>query len=534
MKTDASRRDPQSGTDVAREVLAKNVAVDMAARIGYLLTRVGIPPFVLAHVGLPAYGLWATVFVLVSYLGISTLGLSNVYIKYTAQYAATGDYRRANGLLATGFAMSVPLCLLLFGLLWGGWGLVERYVEIPPALQSDAKVVVLLVAGMFLASLACSVFRDALAGVQKIAGIQLIWTMSYVVETVLIVLLVGAGRGIRGLAEAFAARIAVDLVATAVFASRTLPWLSLRPSAWSGEHLRTLLTFGGTVQTLGMLSIALNSFERLLAAPLLGLSATGLLDLGKKLPSMAASVPSAFAAALIPAASDLEARSGDGRAAMAHLYVKGARYMNLATGYLCAFLAVGAGALLSVWMGASYPDAILIMTLFSVSTQAHLMTGPGTSILRGIGRPCAEFHYALPNVVALGLTLAGSYLVAGGWTVVGLSGAVAAATVLAMLWFLIVAHRWLAVPGWLYVRRVVIAGLVPYLVALPTAAPMIWLVNPAHRWSGAAIIVVSGGLYTLALAAVTFRYVLDADEQRWVRQALNHRWRTRTRWAPAT
>lgn len=39
----------------------------------------------------------------------------------------------------------------------------------------------------------------------------------------------------------------------------------------------------------------------------------------------------------------------------------------------------------------------LLMVVFSIASQAHLLTGPGTSVLKGIVRTCGDFHYTLTN-----------------------------------------------------------------------------------------------------------------------------------------
>ena len=52
-----------------RDSLSANVLASAVARVGYLITRFFIPPFVLANVSLEAYGLWATAFIVVSYMG---------------------------------------------------------------------------------------------------------------------------------------------------------------------------------------------------------------------------------------------------------------------------------------------------------------------------------------------------------------------------------------------------------------------------------------------------------------------------------
>jgi len=103
--------------------VGKNVSVTVIARVGYMLTRVLIPPFVLAHIGLEAYGIWTTAFILVGYLGLSTLGVSNVYIKYVAEYHARREYQKVNELLSSGLMLTLPLCSALFAAIYFGWHL---------------------------------------------------------------------------------------------------------------------------------------------------------------------------------------------------------------------------------------------------------------------------------------------------------------------------------------------------------------------------------------------------------------------------
>src|SRR5579871_657155 len=90
-----------------RDSLSSNVLASTGAYIGYVATRFFIPPFVLAHVSLEAYGLWSAAFILVSYIGISTMGLAGVYVKYIAEYAAKREFNKANQLISTGMSVSI-------------------------------------------------------------------------------------------------------------------------------------------------------------------------------------------------------------------------------------------------------------------------------------------------------------------------------------------------------------------------------------------------------------------------------------------
>lgn len=194
------------------------------------------------------------------------------------------------------------------------------------------------------------------------------------------------------------------------------------------------------------------------ALTLAGLAATGLLDIGKKLPNMASSIPGAFANAFLPAASYLQGGlegSAERKETIHKLYVKGSRYSNLVTAYFCGFTPLLALPLLDVRLGRRFDRAALLMVFFSVPTQIHLMTGPGTSMLKGLGRPSEEFYYCIPNVLALALTLPAARLIVGRWTAPSIGGAVAAATVFSATYFVLRANRLMGVHTGEFLRRVV-------------------------------------------------------------------------------
>ncbi len=501
-----------------RDSLSRNVVVDVVARVGYLVSRFFIPPFVLAHVTLEAYGLWSAAFIVVSYVGLSTMGISSVYIKFVAEYTARRDYLKANQLLSTGLCLTVPFCLIVFGVFYLLWPHMVLWLHIAPALQGDAREVVLSVVAIFLASLSLGAFHDAVVGAQKTDMVQRRWMVCYIVETILIFILVGLGRGIRGLSEAFLVRTVIDVVLCLIMAVRLLPWMHISPRLITREAFKTLFAFGGVVQIQGLLSVALNSIERAIAAPLVGLAGTGLLDIGKKLPSMAGSVPLAFASSFTPAASYLHGGlegSPDQRDTVRRLYLRGARYMNLSSAYFCGLLVAMPGPILDVWMGKHYAGAAYLVVIFSISTQVHLMTGPGTSILRGIGRQYEEFHYALPNVAALLVTVPISRLVLGRWTGLGIATAVAISTLISASYFLFHANRLLKVPFAEYWKTVVFPGLVPYMVAAPFALPGAYVVAHAGRWAAAGWIAGIGAVYSLVLLLVVDFWVWGGPERQW-------------------
>ena len=143
--------------DAAREPLVevnrqfgKNVMTTILARMVNMARGVCLVPFLLAHIGLEAYGIWTTIFILVTYVGLTTMGISNVYIKYVAEFHAKREYDKANALLSTGLAVTIPLCAAVFLGLFFGWDLFAPWLHLPPAHASDGKEAVLIVLGVFL------------------------------------------------------------------------------------------------------------------------------------------------------------------------------------------------------------------------------------------------------------------------------------------------------------------------------------------------------------------------------------------------
>ena len=519
---------PEGGhADAVRDALTRNVGPDIASRIGYLLSRIFIPPFVLARLGLELYGLWSTAFIVVSYLGISTFGISSVYVKYVAEFAARGETRKANSILSTGLVITAAGCTALYAALWLGWPHVQHWLNVPAYLQRTAHDVILMVVAIFLCDLTASVFRDAMSGAQKIAEIQAIWVVCYIVEAGCIFYLVGTGHGILGLAEAFMVRTILSILLSAALAYRMLPWLRISPFLCTRESMRALLGFGGVVQLGALVAIGLNTVERVIAAPLIGLSAVGLLDLSDKLPQMASSIPFAFAGAFLPAASYLNGADAgtaqERREVIVKLYLKGARYMNLSSATLAALLATASGPILAVWMGKIHPGTAFLMSIFAVQQQIHLLTGPGTSILKGIGRPREEFFYSVPNVIALAAAVPLSRLVLGRWSVVGLGVAAVAATIVSAIGFLVHANRILEIPWRRYASFVLIPGAVPYLVGAVVSVPAWMLVPQLSRWHGAALIVAIGIVYCAAMVLLADRVILERDERGWFRAVIRQK-----------
>ncbi|MDH3349645.1 MAG: hypothetical protein OEM02_16280, partial [Desulfobulbaceae bacterium] len=283
--------------------VALNSVAGMAANGIYLVSRLAITPFILIYVPLDQYGLWSVCFIIISYAGLSGFGVNNAYIKYSAQYYSRGEMAKLNGLVNTGLALMIGLCGLIF---------ISLYMSVPyfigkfgvsPELSKLSTMLIIGSAAAFLLDMGLGAFKAVLEGIQEIALVRLIWLASTLVEVVLIVVLLISGIGVLSLLYALAVRYMLAVACYTVLALKKIPGLAIGLRHINRNASRVLFSFGAKVQLLGVIGIFMTSFDRIVTTAFIGLEATGRFEIGRKFPSLGASVSAAAFDAFLPAAS---------------------------------------------------------------------------------------------------------------------------------------------------------------------------------------------------------------------------------------
>jgi len=494
-------------------------------QIANMLARLLSVSFILNRLGDEMYGTWQIIFIPVSLMGTTTMGVSNVYIKFVAQYTARKEYDRANALLSTGLTFSVPLCIGLFSMMYFLWAPIASLMHLPPTASPETREAALIVFAIFLSSIGLSAYTDVLSGVQEIAAAQWIQLSAYAVEIILIFTLIGMGRGIRGMAEAYLAGTLLWLTASIIWCYRNLKWLRISPMRFSLKELKSVFGFGIIVQLQCFFDIFLSNIDKVVTGWLIGPLAVTSIDLAKKMPGALVGIPQSFNAAFIPAAAHLQAVHDSTPASeinplspspIVPLYIEGSRYTNMVSGYFYALMAMLPVAIFSVWLATPIQYVIPLFVLFNVAMQVHTLTGPGTSILRGAGRVHEEFYYSIPNALILCILVPISHWIMHGWNVLGIGVAVCLSTFLSATIFLIRAHHVMRVPWPPYLLNVVLPGIVPYFIAMFFTWPVTFLVAHLNRFEGALALFIAGLLYTLILGYVLYTLVLSKNErERW-------------------
>lgn len=504
-------------TEAMRETISHNMIASIATRGIYLVSRVFVPPITLLYVSLDEYGVWACCIVLISYLGMSAFGVSNVYIREVASYAARGELERINRLVSTGIA----LVLAVGGaLLVGLWFLLPWIVDlfrIAPTLHQTAFVLFFGTVAVLVLDLSFGAFAYVLQGLHRMAEERTVWVVSSLLETVLMLVFLWLGFGVYGLLYAFAIRYVVSTILYAHRCYRLLPGLSIRLSAFDRDAVQLFYRYGGIVQLSGLLGIFLRSIERVLAGIFIGVGATALYDIGEKLPMMGSMLASAMNGAFLPATTHLHETNR--RRELIALYLKGSRYMNMLVGTLMGFLAAFAAPIVTVWIGADerYAAAAGILAIFAYPYQINVLTGPGSAIFRGVREPARELLYPVVQLVLVAVLVGIGWLAAGP-TIAMINVTVATAMIVSALIYLAATNRYLGVAERDYWWRVHAPGLLPYAFGFALAAAASpWLRPDLTRWQTLAVLLVAGTAYAVIVPAALYRLCCDWGEREYLR-----------------
>jgi O-antigen/teichoic acid export membrane protein len=506
-----------------KNLISKNVSVNLASKVLYLLTRFFLPPLTLSYVTLEEYGIWAACFILIGYLGMSAFGVSNVYIRYVAEYNARGETGKINRLLSTGLTVITTLSVALLAALWFLLPVVIKLLRIPPQFSHTGFVLIFVTAATFMLDLTFGAFSYVLAGLQRMVEQTVVWVLSFCLEAVLIVTLLLSGAGIYALLWAFVIRYVLATAAYVALCYRAIPGLSLSVRHFDKSVLRLFFGYGAIVQVSGLLGMFLYSIEKVIAGVFIGVSATGIVDIGEKLPVMASQITGSMNSVFLPAMSHMQTLGR--KEEIAKLYLKGARYMNLMMGFLLGFLAAFSHVFIRAWVGSGerFFAAATILALVCLPYQMNELTGPSSAFHRGTGHPIRELVYPITQLLLVVSTVAIGFIWIGK-TVLVIVTAIAISMVTSALVYILYTNRFLGVSFRTFAAKVLAPGVVPYLIgfALASVARPFTVIADNSRWAALGFLAVCGIIYAPICLFTLYRGMCDWGEREFLRKQLIH------------
>jgi O-antigen/teichoic acid export membrane protein len=369
--------------------LARNALYNVLGQGLPLVVGLAALPITLRALGDARFGLLGLAWAILGYVGALDLGLGRATTKYVAEYLAAGDDARLRTVGTLAVASQTALGVLggvLFALL--APVLVDDLLRVTPALRDEARGMMLALAVSVPFVVLGASLRAMLEAAQRFDLVNIIRTPTS--AAVLLIPAIAASLGAR-LPAIVVLLVGVRVVACAASVAairRAIPAFRWTP-AFSWEALRPLLGYGGWVSVSNVISPLLVYLERFLLAALAGVAAVGYYTVPSEIVMRVLIVPGALSGALFPALSASDGGSTE------QLLGRPLRFLLLILAPIVTALVMGAGPLLSAWLGREY--AARSATAFVILAIGVLINGLAHlpyAYLLGRGRPDlpAKFH----------------------------------------------------------------------------------------------------------------------------------------------
>lgn len=476
--------------------------------VGFLLM-----PYLISKLGVEQFGVWPLVFPLTRYLDLLDLGASTATVKYIAEYYTRRDYGAINGIVNTGFAFYITLGLILTTTVIASNEVILSLLRIPPNLLDEARFVLLGGAIILSLSNAFGVFQSVTVGLQRMDISNAITLAASVPDLIGTIVFLELGFGLRGLIYKEALVFIVSSSLSLFYAFRLLPSLQVSLRFCRKESLQILLGYGIKVQISKLADFASSQVNKILLGYFLGLGFVTFYELGSKVVLSTKRISRVVTSAIMPAASEIDAKQDSQTLLL--LYSRGSKYLILAAAPAFALIAATAPLLMRLWMGPGYELSVLAIQLLALGHFVHLLTGIGTMIVKGIGRPEYETRYTLLLLfinISFGAVLTAKLGFAGVLIATSLS------LLTTSLYFMVIIHRLLKVPLIPFFKGVYLKPLTACLFAsLPVLASNQLIRSSLFtgRMGNLTALSVGGLLFLCAYLVALFRLnYLDAYDRR--------------------
>jgi len=362
--------------DNAEHRVAVNTATRYAALFLTTLTSFVLTPFLLHHIGKPAYGLQALSNQILQFVAMAATAFGVSYERYAATEYARHDYARMNETLSAGLTISMltaALILLLTGL--AAWLMPPR-LNLPPELIFPARAALVLMGLGTAAHIATGVWRAPIFIRQRIA-IDSVGTLIAVLPAALLVWVLfrlTVPSIITWIAIAVGFRLLAEWGCVIPLSRRALPQMKIRLRLRiPHESLRGLLSFSflSFVGQLGYLLYYATDSIMITKLPELGIARVADYNVAQRWDPQIRMVATAFIGILTPL---MTADAATGNLQRLHkTVVRGSRYALVMALFPCLTLAALAHPFLAAWLGACFTPA-------SVPVLRTVMVGLALSI----------------------------------------------------------------------------------------------------------------------------------------------------------
>jgi len=500
-----------SGT--AKKII-RNTIYNSAGFISLVLVNLLLTPYILKKLGSQLFAIWSLIFVVTVYLSFLDFGITSSFAKFIAEYNTKKDSFSVNSVINCGLLFFAGYTLFIVSLVFLFKDSIATILKIPYPLKNEFLFTLVWIAVIFAIFNGLRIFREVLFGLQRMDVLNIITVASTVFYAAGVFFFLQNNWGIKGLVISYAIQCTLMILGNLYFARKFLPTLKIGFTFIRKDIFRRLFGFGIKMQICSLAALVHLQMDKIILSYFLGLNFVTFYELGQKTATAVKMIPALLLSALVPAVSELEVISGHEK--LKDLYRKGSKYISLVVFPLLFITLISAPQLIKLWVGEGYDLSVLTFQILTIEYSLNILTGMGTSIVRGIGKPEYEARYAV-IVMVLHLILSITLVQVMGYRGILLSLLVSGVT--GSLYFLITFHKFFEEKLGRFVKEVYLKSLsssiLAFLVVLILSFYLRKLVALNTEWEYLAFLFFKLAVFVsvFLLLIVKSKYIDETDIQ---------------------
>lgn len=476
--------------EISKRSIAKSVFSNWAFLLVNVLVAFWMTPFVVAHLGDTAYGIWALVLQLTGYMGIVDVGLRSALVRFISRLSARQEHDALNRLLSSVlilYGVFAPACVAV-GILLSVY--ILPHMQVGAGYLRMAQITVVVASGILAGDFLFATPHSILAGLSRWDIINATWITTILVRTALIILFLKLGFGLVALAviqlACHVAGYSAEVALIRIF--RLVPNLRFILQKPERQEMQPVMQHSWYSLLLSIANRINYQVDTVVIGAFLPIGQVTFYVIGLRLVEYLRDLLNSSTLIVAPVVSSLEA-VGDSPQVNS-LLVRGTKYSVL-IGCLggVAFLALGRD-FIRLWMGSRFEGPSgTVLAILAVGVIFSCTQFVSAHVLFGLSKHRINLGW---TVVESALNLGLSIFLVRRYGIFGVAAGTAIANLLIRGWlyprsFL----RALAVPWRVYLQDAVLPALLPAISFL-VGALLYKTAFPIHGYAGLTLASISG------------------------------------------
>lgn len=367
------------------KTIAINTKYNIIGRLWQMLVIFFLFPYIIKHIGLERFGIYAIIGVVTGYFGLFDFGIGTSFVKYIAEFSTKKEYKKIDHIVNTGFILYFFFAILIIVIFLFLAAPILSILKITPILHDEAMQVFLIGIALFGASNALSPFRAILIGFQRMDILNKIEIVISIPNIIGTIFFLEKGYGLLGLMLNNVIIFILTSVMNIYFAFKILPQLKFNLFDFNKEMSKILLNFGYKIQLAKISGVVTNQTDKILIAYFLSIGLVTFYQLGSTVVVYVMSISALFVSALMPAFSSIEAKGQ--REKLIEVYFKSTKYLTFLMMPIYLFTIISASQIMTIWMGQGYERSAFVIQALILGFMINSIAQIAASTSMAIDKP---------------------------------------------------------------------------------------------------------------------------------------------------